>query len=141
MDFRCLFRIRNHIRLFFSNFIEFLITSLLKKGQMVVHVLVLAKLNLLAGGHGTINHLLTALVWPFTLQLPFQAYIGRPCSYLVTASTLFFFRLRRIVFEGDTGTGGRRWERTLRLVRERATVTRTLDSDEDSLRALSILSL
>nr|DAD47791.1 TPA_asm: hypothetical protein HUJ06_017728 [Nelumbo nucifera] len=108
-----------------------------------MHIVVLTKLNLLAGGHGTNTTMVTAFVWPFILKLPFTRYVGRGYTDLVATFTFFFFRLRLIVFGGDSNTASndRRWERALRLFYRRATETRTVQSDKENLHALSMFSL
>nr|DAD44931.1 TPA_asm: hypothetical protein HUJ06_003161 [Nelumbo nucifera] len=108
-----------------------------------MHMVALAKLNLLVGAHGTGTTMVTAqLLWPFILKLPFSRYMGRGYTDLVTTFTFFFFRLWLIVFGEDHDTGnGRRWERALRLFYRRATATRTVQPDEESLHALSMFSL
>ncbi|URE38377.1 hypothetical protein MUK42_17875 [Musa troglodytarum] len=83
---------------------------------MVFHMVVLGKLQLLAGGGHGHWKLLLSLLCPFALKLPFGA------ADLILALRLFVFRLARIFFdEAAAAQGGRgRWERALRLLHERA---------------------
>ncbi|KAG0501259.1 hypothetical protein HPP92_001331 [Vanilla planifolia] len=108
---------------------------------MAVESLILLKLKLLlaSGGGGGHCHLHVALLWFFLLKLPLAARM-RAGSYANMALTmrLFCFRLSRVLFS-DTGRNGRRWERALRLLWERAAGDGR--GNEDSLHALSMLAL
>ncbi|URE38376.1 hypothetical protein MUK42_17875 [Musa troglodytarum] len=91
---------------------------------MVFHMVVLGKLQLLAGGGHGHWKLLLSLLCPFALKLPFAATClpSSGAADLILALRLFVFRLARIFFdEAAAAQGGRgRWERALRLLHERA---------------------
>nr|DAD22076.1 TPA_asm: hypothetical protein HUJ06_023539 [Nelumbo nucifera] len=80
-----------------------------------MHMVALAKLNLLAEAHGTTTTLVTAQqLWPLILKLSFSRYVGRGYTNLVATFTFFFLRLWLIVFREDHDTSNdRRWERAL----------------------------
>ncbi|KAK9103008.1 hypothetical protein Sjap_020262 [Stephania japonica] len=120
---------------------------------MGLHLMIaLAKLKLLAvnsTGSSTFP-LVTALVLPFILKIPFITHTRSMYSDIVAASRLFFFRLSIIIHGGEsssTGSGhNHRWERAFRLIRERISNRRRLSSltqsqQEDSLHAASMLAL
>ncbi|KAF8032823.1 hypothetical protein BT93_D1645 [Corymbia citriodora subsp. variegata] len=118
-------------------------------------MIALAKLNhLIFASRSSSPSLVSYLLWPFLLRLA-MSYdrVWRGYSDAVYASRLFFFQLRWIALPpGDGGDGGgrdraahARWERALRLVRQRlmsgsrsAAVTLV---DEDSFHTLSMLAL
>lgn len=90
----------------------------------------LLKLKLLAmgcvgGGEGGGSHcqpyLHATLLWFFVLKLPMAAGMrGSSYTDMAFSIRLFVFRLNQVLFhDGPTRGGARRWERALRLLRER----------------------
>ncbi|KAI0500615.1 hypothetical protein KFK09_018829 [Dendrobium nobile] len=108
---------------------------------MAVESLIILKLKLLAAsGGGSHCHLHVALLWFFLLKLPLAARM-RAGSYANMALTmrLFFFRLSRVLFSDAPARNGRRWERALRLLWERAAGDGR--GNEDALHSFSMLAL
>lgn len=103
---------------------------------MAVHMVVLAKLHLLAACHGQNP----ALVWPLVLKLSLGFRLVRR-AYTDSFHTirLFLFRLRQIA----SNSGDRdRLERVLRLFARRMIRARRPQSNgDDSLSTLSMLAL
>ena len=107
-----------------------------------LHVAAVAKTFMLlaSGGHGHVSkQVLLALIIPFALKFPVRWFAPRALGSMTVSSRLFFFRLSRILLHG--GAAGR-WRRTLRLIAGSAN-TRSVwtDTDEDSLRAFSVVIL
>lgn len=117
---------------------------------MGLHMVALAKLKLLssaATSHSICPAILAGLVCPLVLKFCFsfrllrQAYID-----LVYASRLFAFQLGQIAFDSGPAASsnihslGSRWQRALRLVCERVTLTPT-QSDEHDFHTLTLISL
>lgn len=100
-------------------------------------MVVLGKLKLLNSGHSNWK-LLTALLCPFALKLPFAMHMPASYTDLAISVRLFLFRLNQIVFQGSRGRRDRRWERALRLFHERAVGMRP---DDEALDALSMVAL
>lgn len=114
-----------------------------EEANMGLHLVSLAALKFMAmaRGHGS---LVTALVWPFLLKMPFARFMSHAYANVAASSAFFFFRLRQIFFHDEPAHNGQRWERVLRLLRERVTDARrysTANSDEASLHAVSMLAL
>ena len=113
---------------------------------MGLHLVALAKLNLLSSSH-SFTPLVAGLIFPFVLKLSFRLGIARRVYIdLIDASRLFFFQLSQIAFEADqpAPANGDRWQRALRLVCQRITHVRRSpvgQSDEDSFHTLTMLSL
>lgn len=113
-------------------------------------ILVKYKLLIAANQTATITPMITTLLWPFLLKLFFSF---RPLHEALLDITyglrLFLFQMGQIAFGSDppaaaTAHGGMRWERAFRLVNERLIRTRHprfSESEEESLRALSVLAL
>lgn len=131
----------------------------------VLQLALLAKLNLMMGTTNqmiSLTPFLTSLLWPFMLKVFFSFRPLREALYDTAYGVrLFIFQMGQIAFGPEqitspgtaapgTGTGiptqqgMMRWERALRLVYERLTRSRHpqfAESDEESLRALSVLAL
>ncbi|KAL5728361.1 hypothetical protein ACHQM5_001454 [Ranunculus cassubicifolius] len=113
---------------------------------MVLHLLVLTKLKLLSLTHISSTALTSALVM-LILKLPSSSrHLSRVCSNAFIASRLFLFRFSVIMFEygNNGGIDAQRWDRAVRLVRERMTNTRNSWSSEiheGSLHAATIVAL
>ncbi|KAI5655707.1 hypothetical protein M9H77_32894 [Catharanthus roseus] len=114
-----------------------------------IAILVKYKLLIAANQTATITPMITTLLWPFLLKLFFSF---RPLHEALLDITyglrLFLFQMGQIAFGSDPSAaaahGGMRWERALRLVYERLIRTRHprfSESEEESLRALSVLAL
>lgn len=111
---------------------------------MGIHLLIIGKLKLLGGGHGSCQ-LLASLFCPFALKLPFVAAGRLPnsCSALAVSIRFFLFRLGRV----STRRRIQRWERAVRLLlRDRAVVgderrRRVLGPSDEMLTAISMLTL
>lgn len=116
---------------------------------MGLHMVALAKLKLLSSAatpHSICPAILAGLVCPLVLKFCFsfrlvrQAYID-----LVYASRLFVFQLGQIAFDSGPPASsnhrlGSRWQRALRLVCERVTLTPT-QSDEHDFHTLTLIAL
>ncbi|KAL5728359.1 hypothetical protein ACHQM5_001452 [Ranunculus cassubicifolius] len=113
---------------------------------MVLHLVALAKLKLQCLTHFTSTAFTFALVM-LLLKLPASSrQLHRVCNKVFTASRLFLFRFGIIIFEdGSNGGIEQRWERAVRLVRERLITNRgnngSSDNHEDSLLAVSMVAL
>ncbi|KAL3743274.1 hypothetical protein ACJRO7_018561 [Eucalyptus globulus] len=123
---------------------------------MGIPMIALAKLNhLVLASRSSSPAVVSFLVWPFLLKLSLSSKrVLRGYSDAVYASRLFLFQLRWITLHGDGGGGGggggrdhvadTRWERALRLVRQRLISwgrSRVMLVDEDSFHTLSMLAL
>ncbi|KAE9459399.1 hypothetical protein C3L33_08684, partial [Rhododendron williamsianum] len=124
---------------------------------MGLHLLFLAKLNLITAtaGGGASPLVAGLLVWPFVLRLSFSIRpLHQAYTDLAHASRLFFFQMGQIAFSNGSTTAGpgvgngdssrTRWARALRLVYRRFTDARRSpmsDSDEENLRAVSLIAL
>ncbi|KAF9615524.1 hypothetical protein IFM89_024151 [Coptis chinensis] len=111
---------------------------------MGLHMVALTKLHLLTTTHSS-SPLITAL-GIFILKVPFSIrHINRVYTNAFTASRLFLFRLGVIMFgEELEAYNGQRWERALRLVRERLINARrswTTQIHEDSLHVATMVAL
>ncbi|KAM7491213.1 hypothetical protein LguiA_034134 [Lonicera macranthoides] len=115
---------------------------------MGLHFVVLAKLNLIANSQTSFSTpLLATLIGPFLFRLFLNFRpIRRVYNNIIHNWRLFFFQLDQIAFHSDhvpAGTG-RRFQRAVRLVSDRISQARrpsTLEFDEDSLHALSMIAL
>lgn len=115
---------------------------------MGLHLVVLAKLNLIANTQTSFSTpFLATLIGPFLFKifLNFRP-IHRVYANIIHNWRLFFFQLDQIAFHSDHVPAGteRRFHRALRLVSERISQARqpsTLEFDEDSLHALSMIAL
>ncbi|THU74301.1 hypothetical protein C4D60_Mb04t31920 [Musa balbisiana] len=116
---------------------------------MGVHLLIIGKLKLLAGGHSSCQ-ILASLLCPFALKLPFvAARLPNSCADLAVSLRLFAFRLGRVFVVDATATAMHRrhgrWERALRLLHDRATGDRQrlrlLAPSDEMLTAISMLTL
>ncbi|PKA53017.1 hypothetical protein AXF42_Ash001998 [Apostasia shenzhenica] len=103
--------------------------------------LLMLKLKLLASGGGHC-HIHVALLWFFLLKLPLVARM-RASSYANMALTvrLFFFRLSRVLSSDAAARSGRRWERALRLLWQRAAAADGRTSNDESFHSFSMLAL
>ncbi|KAK3434597.1 hypothetical protein EUGRSUZ_D02077 [Eucalyptus grandis] len=126
---------------------------------MGIPMIALAKLNhLVLASRSSSPAVVSFLVWPFLLKLSLSGErVLRGYSDAMYASRLFLFQLRRIALHGGGGGGGSsgggggrdhaadtRWERALRLVRQRLISwgrSRVMLVDEDSFHTLSMLAL
>ncbi|RRT64943.1 hypothetical protein B296_00041451 [Ensete ventricosum] len=120
---------------------------------MVFHMVVLGKLQLLAGGGHGHWKLLLSLLCPFALKLPFAATClpSSGVADLLLALRLLVFRLARIFLdEAAAAQGGRgRWERALRLLHERVGAVAGSDAarlgvprtSEETFNVISMLAL
>ncbi|KAG9452325.1 hypothetical protein H6P81_005229 [Aristolochia fimbriata] len=119
---------------------------------MGIHLLAVAKLKLLAASAAAANgHAYTSpvavLVWPFALKLPLHGRLSKLYADFAASSVLFLFRLSQIVFQQQPQHHGGRWERALRLFRERVTSTTyrastaRFESVEASFHQASMLAL
>lgn len=112
--------------------------------NMGLHLVLLAKLNLLATSHCP-GPVFAALLWPFALKIPLSGCISRACTRFSVSSVLIVFRLSQVLFQEQSIRHGHRWERALRVLCERAYVTRrrfsTAQSHETSLHSVSMLAL
>lgn len=114
--------------------------------NMGLHLVLLAKLKLLATSHcpGPVP-VFAALLWPFALKILVSGCISRACTRFSVSSVLIVFRLSQVLFQEQSIRHGHRWERALRVLCERAFVTRrrfsTAQSHETSLHSVSMLAL
>ncbi|KAK9275319.1 hypothetical protein L1049_022582 [Liquidambar formosana] len=114
---------------------------------MGLHLVLLAKLNLLSTSSQSLSPMVASLVWPFVLKLTFSfRLIRRTYTDVIYSIRLFSFQMGQIAFDTELGLRNTtRWERALRLVYERVTNAgrspSPSQSDEDSLHALSMLAL
>lgn len=112
--------------------------------NMGLHLVLLAKLKLLATSHCP-GPVFAALLWPFALKIPLSGCISRACTRFSVSSVLIVFRLSQVLFQEQSIRHGHRWERALRVLCERADVTRrrfsTAQSHETSLHSVSMLAL
>ncbi|KAK4801910.1 hypothetical protein SAY86_000113 [Trapa natans] len=104
------------------------------------------KLDSIFGSRNYLTPLLVGLIWPFLVKLSFSSRLVRETyTDLVSASGLFFFRLRQMAVEAERLSGSR-WGRTLLLahrsmVRARRSMRAADLEDEESLHALSMIAL
>ena len=116
--------------------------------MMGLHLVALAKLNLLASSSQNLSPLVGGLMFPFLVKLLLSLrFVRGAYGDVVYAWRLFFFQLGRSTSENEVGNpaNGSRWERAVRLVHGRLTraarsPAQTLE-DEDSLHTLSMLAL
>ncbi|CAK9173217.1 unnamed protein product [Ilex paraguariensis] len=115
---------------------------------MGLTLVVLAKLKLITTSH-SVCPMVAGLAWAFVLKLSFSITklgpLRRVYADVLNGFRLFLFQMGQISLNAaPTSSNRTRWERALRLVRERLTqVTRSpaLESDEDSLHTLSMIAL
>ncbi|KAL3499581.1 hypothetical protein ACH5RR_038674 [Cinchona calisaya] len=125
---------------------------------MGLHLVLLAKLKLITITHHHVclgTPIIVSLLGPFLLKFFFTTFRPLQQAFINTiySSRLFIFQMGQIInsnseppgFSNGPGTGtSTRWQRALRLVNERLTLARhsqVTESDEESLRALSVLAL
>ncbi|KAK4365858.1 hypothetical protein RND71_013738 [Anisodus tanguticus] len=116
---------------------------------MGLHLLIVLKLNLIASSRSLNTPLIVSLLCPYLIRL--AACSVKPLhqiySNLVHSVRLFFFQIRQITLNSQPPPASRttmRWQRAVRLVYERLTRARQSqfwETDEESLRALSMISL
>ncbi|WOL07577.1 hypothetical protein Cni_G16321 [Canna indica] len=116
---------------------------------MGVHMLIIAKFKLLAGGHSSCQ-MLASLLCPFALKFPFvAARLPNSCTELAVSLRFFLFRIGQ-VFVVDAAASSMhrrygRWERALRLLHDRAVgsgqTLRLLSPSDEMLTAISMLTL
>ncbi|URD85103.1 hypothetical protein MUK42_28731 [Musa troglodytarum] len=108
---------------------------------MGIHLVIIAKMKLLAWGHSNCQ-ILASLLCPFALKLPFiAARLPNSCAQLVVSLRFFVFRLGRIFLQRRVG----RWERALRLLHDRVATNeerrRVLGPSDEMLTQISMLTL
>ncbi|KAJ8512536.1 hypothetical protein OPV22_002970 [Ensete ventricosum] len=108
---------------------------------MGVHLVIIAKLKLLAGGHSNCQ-ILASLLCPFALKLPFvAARLPNSCAQLAVSLRFFVFRLGRIFLQRWVG----RWETAIRLLHDRVVTNeerrRVLSPTDEMLTQISMLTL
>ncbi|CAK9173218.1 unnamed protein product [Ilex paraguariensis] len=104
---------------------------------MGLHLVVLAKLKLITTTY-SVAPMVACLAWPFVLKLLFSVGrlgpLGRVYDDVLDGFRFFLFQMGQITFNAAPASGNStRWERALRLVRERvAQVSHSpaLESDE-----------
>lgn len=119
---------------------------------MALHLVLLAKLKLMSTGHRVClsTSLMASLLGPFVLKFLFSTFkpLHQVFRDTVYASRLFLFQMGQIAFSsepaGFTNGGSTRWQRAFQLVSGRLILARNsqiAESDEESIRALSVLAL
>ncbi|MCD7467436.1 hypothetical protein HAX54_004860 [Datura stramonium] len=113
---------------------------------MGLHLLIGLKLNLI--GSSSRTPLIVSLLCPFLIRLAACSFkpLHQIYSNLVRSISLFFFQMRQITINSQPPArrSSMRWERAVRLVYERLTRARHSqfwETDEESLRALSMIAL
>ncbi|KAJ0962012.1 hypothetical protein J5N97_029840 [Dioscorea zingiberensis] len=111
---------------------------------MVLHLLLVGKLKLLASSHiRWQQYFLSAFILPFSVKIAIAAaggFSSFSLSDMVFHLRLFFFRLNRIFSHSTVASNDhRRWERTLRLLHERAGGSPA--GEDTTIHAISMFAL
>lgn len=83
------------------------------------------------------------LLFLFLLKIPLAIQMRGSFTDMYFSMRLFLFRLNRVLFPDTPGRNGRRWERALRLFRERLAqrTASNATANEESLLEVSMLTL